>query len=531
MNLKRMFNIKSKDRLSFLTQVSTGTIVLVILAAIIIFPFTSAQINKDNDFFIKSQKDNIDHFSYVYSSQLKNIYEDILFLEDVLGDDYDINQLSSLFRKFTIRNSLYDEIYFVDSNNVSSFTVLRVNDSVRIQTDGIKAVDSHFIEVLDSIDDRQVLYSEIFYESTAHHEHVEHYQYIGKRVNTEFNTGYIVVKINHVDMMNSISDITQGSTGNLYHISQDNHILFNELLVNSDFAHEITEIYPDMKNFEMQANTLIALTDNNTFFIKDKVNVRFDNTIRDNIILVNPTTYIVLVFSESRNHLFVSLSDTGEIFRQSLHALMISFIIAFSSSYVIVHAKFRRDYEYKRLKTLAEFDDQTGAYTRSAGTEILNTLINENKIIKNFTICFIDVDGLKEINDTFGHIYGDNMISDVVKIIKGITRKSDFIIRYGGDEFLIILPSEDEDSALATWDKIDKKFKHINSDVGLPYNYSVSAGIVENEKFKRQYLKKIEASSITHVSDYITDLINEADARMYVSKNKNKQNHDYKIIK
>ncbi|MBN7575342.1 hypothetical protein C1H57_09175 [Clostridium sp. 2-1] len=60
---------------------------------------------------------------------------------------------------------------------------------------------------------------------------------------------------------------------------------------------------------------------------------------------------------------------------------------------------------------------------------------------KNIVLCFVDVDRLKIANDTFGHEEGDNLLINVTNILKESIRKTDFIIRLGGDEFLIVFPN------------------------------------------------------------------------------------------
>ena len=64
-----------------------------------------------------------------------------------------------------------------------------------------------------------------------------------------------------------------------------------------------------------------------------------------------------------------------------------------------------------------------------------------------FSLAVVDVNGLKEINDTYGHLAGDAVLKEFASIAKGVLRQSDIIFRYGGDEFTIILPGVDEEAA------------------------------------------------------------------------------------
>ena len=97
--------------------------------------------------------------------------------------------------------------------------------------------------------------------------------------------------------------------------------------------------------------------------------------------------------------------------------------------------------ENKKLNYLVSIDSMTGVLNRKSG---LGLLERELKLAKdndeNLIISFIDVDGLKIINDTFGHEQGDKLLISVAEILKKSIRKTDFAIRMGGDEFLVVFP-------------------------------------------------------------------------------------------
>lgn len=95
--------------------------------------------------------------------------------------------------------------------------------------------------------------------------------------------------------------------------------------------------------------------------------------------------------------------------------------------------------ERRKLKYYASIDDMTGVLNRRAGLELLNKQFESTKEIKEkMVICYIDVDNLKMINDTFGHNEGDELLISMTKIMKESIRKDDFLIRIGGDEFLAV---------------------------------------------------------------------------------------------
>ena len=161
--------------------------------------------------------------------------------------------------------------------------------------------------------------------------------------------------------------------------------------------------------------------------------------------------------------------------------------------------------EYQeQLEYYATRDKMTDVFNRRAGMDLFDKLLErsqkENKIL---TLIYADINGLKQVNDTHGHKKGDEVIKNVCEIFKEETRDSDVICRIGGDEFLLIFPDCSRDQALKIRERINDKFKNINSSQDKSYQISVSMGLVE-------YRPEDDRS--------VNDLIKEADSRMYENK-------------
>ena len=93
-------------------------------------------------------------------------------------------------------------------------------------------------------------------------------------------------------------------------------------------------------------------------------------------------------------------------------------------------------------------DVLTDSFTRSSGFELLDiqyTLSSRNNT--PLTVAFLDIDNFKSINDNFGHEAGDKVIADVACRIRAHLRTGDMLVRWGGEEFLLIFPNTDMDHA------------------------------------------------------------------------------------
>ena len=148
----------------------------------------------------------------------------------------------------------------------------------------------------------------------------------------------------------------------------------------------------------------------------------------------------------------------------------------------------------------------------------MNKIYNDKpKNSGKISVCYIDINGLKLVNDVLVHEAGDELIISIVNGIKVNIRDNDFISRLGGDEFLIIfndMDDMDEMEAEKIWLRIYDVYNEINKLEDRKYIVSASHGIVE-----------FKFSS----NEYIDEIINHADEKMYHEKRIIKK--DLKVIR
>ena len=160
----------------------------------------------------------------------------------------------------------------------------------------------------------------------------------------------------------------------------------------------------------------------------------------------------------------------------------------------------------KKLKELSERDHLTGLYNRNKLFEKLSYSLNElHRYGHPCSVLLLDLDGFKEINDTFGHLAGDHALQYFSKICKIEARKLDIFCRYGGDEFCFIMQNISKKEAshfAARLNKVinEKPFNYQSHNIPL----SVSIGISEME------IEDTDTESV----------LNRADQDMYQKKHR-----------
>ena len=146
-----------------------------------------------------------------------------------------------------------------------------------------------------------------------------------------------------------------------------------------------------------------------------------------------------------------------------LDAGLLAVLVAVIAHYAFVRPKDRQiksmmaDLEKARLKAeeLARFDSLTGVLSRRAVLEALDEEVERAKRHGDGLACLmIDLDRFKTINDSYGHQFGDETLRRVARVISNLCRAYDHLGRYGGEEFLLILPETRLDGAVAFAERV-----------------------------------------------------------------------------
>jgi diguanylate cyclase (GGDEF)-like protein len=156
----------------------------------------------------------------------------------------------------------------------------------------------------------------------------------------------------------------------------------------------------------------------------------------------------------------------------------------------------------EEIQRLAITDPLTGCHNRRFFDEVEPREIERHRrYLAPLSVVFFDVNHFKRLNDTLGHDRGDAVLWMIGALLRAQVRQSDFAIRWGGDEFLLLLACTETEAADKAR-RLKDAFERERLGAGLPPYLGLSAGVAQ-----------VEVSAVT-----LRDAIREADSRMYGDK-------------
>ncbi len=130
------------------------------------------------------------------------------------------------------------------------------------------------------------------------------------------------------------------------------------------------------------------------------------------------------------------------------------------------------------LRNQSLTDELTGLYNRRGFYMFVEQHLKlAIRSQRDLSVIFLDLDGMKQINDTWGHTTGDQALVDVADLLRGTFRESDIIARMGGDEFAIVALDTEEAQAQELCDRLEGCIVQFNAEHKCSYNLSVSMGV------------------------------------------------------
>ena len=165
----------------------------------------------------------------------------------------------------------------------------------------------------------------------------------------------------------------------------------------------------------------------------------------------------------------------------------------------------------EKIQELTITDDCTGLFNARHLYKVLETEVyRSSRYGYEFTVVFIDLDHFKQVNDTHGHLVGSKLLAEIGYIIKAQLRLIDYAFRYGGDEFVVLLPQTGKDAALVVAKRLRDSLRAsmFCQEEGLNLNVRASMGV----------------ATYPHDAKTPHDIIRQADEMMYMVKNSTRDN-------
>jgi diguanylate cyclase (GGDEF)-like protein len=165
----------------------------------------------------------------------------------------------------------------------------------------------------------------------------------------------------------------------------------------------------------------------------------------------------------------------------------------------------------EKIQELTITDDCTGLYNARHLLKTLETEVyRSSRFNYEFTVLFIDLDHFKSVNDTHGHLIGSKLLAEIGYLIKAQLRLIDYAFRYGGDEFVVLLPQTGKESALVVAKRLLENMR--------------ASCFCKEENLNLNVRASIGLATYPHDAKTPHDVIRQADEMMYLVKNSTRDN-------
>ncbi|MFO7887858.1 MAG: GGDEF domain-containing protein [Eubacteriales bacterium] len=169
-------------------------------------------------------------------------------------------------------------------------------------------------------------------------------------------------------------------------------------------------------------------------------------------------------------------------------------LVIFLLSYKIAYHQRLKYLSDMELKYLSEIDNLTGIYNRNKlDIEVGKWIKLKQRYGFELSIIFLDFDNFKDINDKYGHVEADSILKKSVNTIESVIRETDIFGRWGGDEFVILLPKSNKAKAVKLTERIRKRLSDANKDLEIPVTCSYGVTSVMKEDSLNKLLNRVDS--------------------------------------
>lgn len=454
----------------------------------------------------------------VLAKEMTTIVSELHYLHEVheteLTNTEDYSVIANNWEIFSEKRQIYDQVRFIDLTGEEKIRINYKNlDAVIVTESKLQnKKDRYYFYKTMELEREETFVSQL--DLNVEGEKIE----IPYKPMLRFSTpiyddesirGIIIFNYLAEDILKEFRELAFSSSGEIMLLNSKGYWLSSENREDEwnfmfDYKKDRTFVAKYPKEWEKIIAGEKQFHTSNGLFSSEELNINTEMQLDSSIILGEGTWYIV-----SRVTQYDSV-EVGYLIKQRLLSLdvlrknMYYFLFMSLLSIVIGILIYLNRKAYLRTKFYSEFDALTQIYNRRAGmSKLKDIVVADRRRRPKVSLCYIDINGLKDVNDQLGHKLGDELIIKTISIIKSVIRDNDFIMRLGGDEFMIVLIDVDASKAENVWFRIKSSCNLANTTENRQYIISLSHGIVDFERDE-----EIE----------IDDLIKIADEKMYVEK-------------
>lgn len=522
--------LKSKRRRQFLLNFFISFFSISIISTGFLLMFLSqSNLARKNELNIAGQS-ALDSVEYFITYKVNRLTSDLEFLSNILlnhaEDSVDYSDVASIWIDYSNSRAVYDQIRYID---LDGNEIIRINYSENgayavAQSELQNKKDRYYFQDTVTLEQGQVFVSplDLNIENNQIEQPLKPMIRLGKPYFNLKNqkTGVVVLNYAAKDILQQVQSIAASSSGEIYLLNEQGYWLFHEtdpdlewtFMFDPNSTVSFAAEYPEEWS-AMQAGTSDSIQTENGVFHYSKLRCGniLENGVGNNAVFSQAGDWIIVdrIPSTSPEWRYYN-NHIGDLLLYVFKRYYVFYIvfagIAAITAALIVSNRLKNE----QVKFYSEFDVMTNSLNRNAGIQRLNILYKElsrnNCVI---SVCFLDVNGLKEVNDVLGHEAGDELLITVATVIQNNIRSGDFIIRFGGDEFVVVFAGMGKDLSEQVWSRIVAAFDSINASENRPYLVSVSHGIEEI------------SCGVTRLLDSV---LHQADEKMYEEKRRIKSN-------
>lgn len=514
---------KKKSRVLLLSVlISFFTISIVTTGFLMMF---LSQSNRSRQSELENaSKSTIGTLSYFITYKINRLTSDLEFISDIMRDHYpagnDFSDIESILLAYSNRRTVFDQIRYLD---LDGNEVIRVNYGpsgayVVPKSELQNKYDRYYFQDTINLEPNQVYISPL--DLNVENNQIETPYKPMIRLGMPFfrasgeKAGIIVLNYSANDILKQVQSIAASNTGFVFLLNQQGYWLYNQADPSKEWAFmfdptssvSFASEYPEEWN-TTQSNPTGAVLTENGYFQYDRLLSGETFTSATNSCTINSQTgtwYVVnFIPSNSPEGRYFD-NQIGDLLLYIIQKYYVFYFVFLGISAILAMLFTGNRMKKEQVRYYSEYDAMTNSFNRNEGIRRLNALYkNLPKNNCTTSLCFLDVNGLKEVNDVLGHEAGDELLITVANIIRSSIRADDFMIRFGGDEFVVVFAGVAPEQAEQVWERVVEAFERINQTENRKYVISVSHGIEEI------------SCSIDRMLDTI---LHQADEKMYEEK-------------